>query len=156
MKKFILSFFLFSAISLATQGQETIGTGLAYGSEIENLGMGINAEFDLNEQIDISPSFIFYFKNNNTSMWELNGNINYIFNDSGPTFYGIVGLNITGVKFEGGGAFEDRSDSELGFNLGIGASFAQTGSVIPFAEAKYVLSDFDQLSLFGGVRFPLN
>lgn len=154
MKKLIFSTFFALTILFTTQAQETIGAGLAYGSEIENLGIGVNAEFNLNEQIDISPSFIYYFKNNNFSMWELNGNINYVFSNSGPTFYGIAGLNITGVKFDGGGVFQDSSDSELGLNLGVGASFAQTGSVIPFAEAKYVLSNFDQLSLFGGVRFP--
>lgn len=153
MKKLIFTLLLTGAVVITSQAQETIGAGLAYGSEIENLGIGINAEFDLNEQIDISPSFIYYFKNNNVSMWELNGNINYIFSDSGPTFYGIAGLNITGIKVDAG-VFGDRSDSEVGLNLGVGASFAQSGSVIPFAEAKYVLSNFDQLSILGGVRFP--
>ena len=154
MKKFILVLSVLSALSFTATAQKTIGAGLAYGSEIENLGIGVNAEFDLNDQIDISPSFIYYFKNNNVSMWELNGNINYVFSNSGPTFYGIAGLNITGIKIDGGGFFADRSDSELGLNLGVGATFAQSGSVIPFAEAKYVLSNYDQLSLFGGVRFP--
>lgn len=149
MKKIFLLSIILLSMSLSVSAQETIGAGLAFGSEIESLGIGFNAEFDLNDQIDISPSFIYYFKNNNVSMWELNGNINYIFSSDGPTLYGIAGLNITGIKVENGG-----SDSELGLNLGIGASFAQTGSVIPFAEAKYVLSNFDQLSLFGGVRFP--
>ncbi|WP_420575833.1 outer membrane protein [Ekhidna sp.] len=153
MKKLIFSVLLITVISFSSQAQKTIGAGLAYGSEIENLGIGINAEFDLNDQIDISPSFIYYFKKNNVTLWELNGNINYIFSSSGPTFYGIAGLNITGVKVDAG-VFGDRSDSELGLNLGVGASFAQSGSVIPFAEAKYVLSNYDQLSLFGGVRFP--
>ena len=153
MKKLIFSVLLVIVISFSSQAQKTIGAGLAYGSEIENLGIGVNAEFDLNAQIDISPSFIYYFKKNNVTLWELNGNINYIFSSNGPTFYGIAGLNITGVKVDAG-VFGDRSDSELGLNLGVGASFAQSGSVIPFAEAKYVLSNYDQLSLFGGVRFP--
>lgn len=154
MKNLLLTLSVIVICSASSFSQKTVGAGLAYGSEIENLGIGVNAEFDLNEQIDIAPSFIYYFKKNNFTMWELNGNINYIFSNSGPTFYGIAGLNITGVKFDGGGFFADSSDSELGLNLGIGATFAQSGSVIPFAEAKYVLSNYDQLSLFGGVRFP--
>lgn len=152
MKKFTLSLVFIIAICFASQAQKSIGAGLAYGSEIENLGIGVNAEFELNDQIDIAPSFIYYFKKNNVSWWELNGNINYIFSDNGPTIYGLAGLNITSVKVDFGPF--SASDSELGLNLGIGASFAQTGSVRPFAEAKYTISNFDQLSLFGGVRFP--
>ena len=54
MKKFILVLSVLSALSFTATAQKTIGAGLAYGSEIENLGIGVNAEFDLNDQIDIS------------------------------------------------------------------------------------------------------
>ncbi|MEO9482033.1 MAG: hypothetical protein ABJG47_01220 [Ekhidna sp.] len=153
MKKITLSLLFITALCFASQAQKTIGAGFAYGSEIESLGIGVNAEFDINSDIDISPSFIYYFKKNNVSWWELNGNVNYIFSDNGPTIYGIAGLNITTVKVDVG-PFGNISSSEFGLNLGVGANFAQSGSVRPFAEAKYVLSNFDQLSLFGGVRFP--
>jgi len=154
MKRTLLPLILCSFLTLAAVGQKSIGAGLAFGSEIETLGIGFNAEFDINKEIDISPSFIYYFKNNNVSVWELNGNVNYIFNAEGPIFYGIAGLNITGVKQNRDFPFNDRSDTDLGLNLGVGASFSQVGSVIPFAEIKYVLSNYDQLSIFGGVRVP--
>ena len=155
MKKLILSIILFTVISLASQAQSKVGVGLAYGSEIESAGIGVNGEFAATDVINIAPSFIYYFKKNNVTWWELNGNINYIFSESSATVYGIAGLNITGVKVDAPG-FGSASDSELGLNLGIGANFDAGGSVTPFAEAKYVLGNADQLSLFGGVRFPLN
>lgn len=144
---------LLVAFVSTSQAQKTIGAGLTYGSEIENLGLGVNAEFDINQTIDFSPSILFYFKKNGFSMWEVNGNINYIFSQNGPTIYGIGGINLTTIKVDLG-PFGNVSDTELGLNLGIGASFAEMGSVRPFAEAKYVLGNYDQLSLFGGVRFP--
>lgn len=139
---------------MASQAQSRVGVGLAYGSEIESAGLGVNGEFAATDQINIAPSFIYYFEKNNVSWWEINGNINYIFSENSATIYGIAGLNLTGVKVDTG--FGSASDSELGLNLGIGANFDAGGNLIPFAEAKYVLGNADQLSLFGGVRFPLN
>ncbi|WP_370089783.1 hypothetical protein [Ekhidna sp.] len=154
MRKLILSLILITLISLSTQAQSRVGAGLAYGSQIESAGIGVNGEFAASDQINVAPSFIYYFKKNNVTWWELNGNINYIFSENNATIYGIAGLNLTGFKVDTG--FGSASDSELGLNLGIGANFDAGGSLIPFAEAKYVLGNADQLSLFGGVRFPLN
>ncbi|SNT07185.1 hypothetical protein SAMN05421640_2259 [Ekhidna lutea] len=151
MKKIIFLSFIIIALSFSTNAQSRAGVGLAYGSEIENAGIGFNGEFAASSDINIAPSLIFYFKKNNVSWWEINGNINYIFSENSATIYGIAGLNLTGIKVEG-----IDTNTELGLNLGIGANFDAGGSAIPFAEAKYVLGDFDQLSLFGGVRFPLN
>lgn len=155
MKKLILSFILFAIISFVSQAQSKVGVGLAYGSEVENAGIGVNGEFAASDVINISPSFIYYFKKNNVSFWELNGNINYIFSENSATVYGIAGLNLTGFKIDNPFG-DDVTDSELGLNLGIGANFDAGGNLTPFAEAKYVLGDADQLSLFAGVRFPLN
>jgi len=141
---------LFMAFS--AQSQSRFGVGLAYGSEIESIGIGANAEFNAGGRINIAPSFIYYFENNNTTWWEANGNINYVFSQSSATVYGIAGLNLTGVSVDLG-PLGDASDTELGVNIGIGSNFNTGGSVTPFAEAKYVLGNADQLSLFGGVRF---
>ncbi|WP_420318096.1 outer membrane protein [Ekhidna sp.] len=157
MKKLIFTLLLVTVISLASNAQSRVGVGLAYGAEIESAGIGVNGEFAASSQINIAPSFIYYFKKDNVTWWELNGNINYIFSENSATIYGIAGLNLTGVSVDlsdfGGGK---QSDSELGLNIGIGANFDTGGSLMPFAEAKYVLGNADQLSLFGGVRFPLN
>ncbi|MEQ9006694.1 MAG: hypothetical protein RLP12_02345, partial [Ekhidna sp.] len=107
MKKLILSIILFTVISLASQAQSKVGVGLAYGSEIESAGIGVNGEFAATDVINIAPSFIYYFKKNNVTWWELNGNINYIFSESNATVYGIAGLNITGVKVDAPGFGSD-------------------------------------------------
>lgn len=155
MKKQLLIFTFFIGIAFGVSAQTSVGAGLAFGSEIESAGIGFNALFNASDVIDISPSFIYYFPNNNVTWWELNGNVNYIFSEGDATFYGIAGLNITGVKVDLG-PFGHQSDSELGLNLGVGGNFDIGSNLTPFAEAKYVVGNADQLSLFAGVRFPLN
>ncbi|MFN0217073.1 MAG: hypothetical protein ACKVT2_22680 [Saprospiraceae bacterium] len=67
---------MFAAQSVCAQ---KIGGFLAYGSEIESLGIGVNAEFDVAQKLTISPSFVFYFPNDDVTWLELNGNLNYYF-----------------------------------------------------------------------------
>ncbi len=158
MKKttILLAFTLALLLSVSTTfAQSRVGGGLAYGTEVESLGIGINGEFSATDKINIAPSFIYYFGDDNVSWWEVNGNINYIFSESSATVYGITGLNLTGITVDLG-PFGDASDTEVGLNIGIGSNFDTGGSIMPFAEAKYVLGNADQLSLFGGVRFTLN
>jgi outer membrane protein X len=111
--------------------------------------------------VGISPNLLFYFPKKNgpykTSFWELNGNVNYYFlNDQPVSVYGLAGLNITNVKvkYDAFGSDYSNSDSEFGLNLGLGANF-HVGNILPFAELKYTISDFDQLVFMMGVKFPL-
>ena len=65
--------------------------------------------------------------------------------------YGIGGLNITTLELIGA----DDSETELGVNLGIGGEY-HLENLSLFGELKYVASDFDQVVLGAGVRFPIN
>ncbi|EAR17097.1 hypothetical protein [Robiginitalea biformata] len=93
MKKFVL---LIGAILLANLGsaqEDTrIGGFLAYGTEVESLGIGANAEFPIATNLVISPSLIYYFPREEEGIdinwFEANGNVNYYFLDSdGIGFY---------------------------------------------------------------------
>lgn len=50
----------FSFLSVNAQEDTRLGAMLAYGTEIENIGIGANAEFPIMENLTISPSFIYY------------------------------------------------------------------------------------------------
>lgn len=164
MKKIVL---LIGAILVANLGQAQedtrIGGFLAYGTEVESLGIGANAEFPIATNLVISPSLIYYFPREEEGIdinwFEANGNVNYYFLDSdGIGFYGLAGLNYTSVKVSGDSGFGGDisvSDGRLGLNLGAGANFIIGGSVIPFAELKYVIIDEGQLVLMGGVKFNI-
>lgn len=150
----------------SAQDDTRLGAFVAYGTEIENVGIGVNAEFPVLENMTISPGFLYYLPKDESGLslnwWELNANLNYYFvSGEGLGFYGIGGLNYSSVKmeFDGdpgfGSSSLETSDGRFGLNLGAGANFNIGSSIIPFVEAKYVIIDGSQLVLGGGIKFSL-
>ena len=148
------------------QTETKIGGLIAYGTEIENIGIGANAEFPIIDKLTISPSFIYYLPKDEAGIkinwFEVNANANYYFLDKDTIgVYGIAGLNYSSVKVN----YEDNdfgflgdfsaSDGRFGLNLGGGANFNLGGSITPFTEIKYVLIDEGQLVIAGGIKFNL-
>lgn len=157
--------FLVPFISYA-QDQTKLGGHLAYGTEIENIGIGVNAEFPIADQLTIAPSFTYFLPKDEYGVkvewFEVNGNVNYYFVDeSGVSVYGLGGLNYSSVKVSYDnstvlGAFgESASDGRFGLNLGAGANFEIGSSILPFAELKYVIMDGGQLVIAAGVKFNI-
>ncbi|MCK0159982.1 outer membrane protein [Allomuricauda sp. F6463D] len=149
------------------QSETKLGALLAYGTEIESIGIGANAEFPIAEKLTISPALIYYFPKDEAGVsinwFEVNANANYYFlTDGNVDVYGIAGLNYSSVKVDYddsafGGFLDDysASDGRFGLNLGAGANFNTGGSITPFAELKYVIIDGGQLVIAGGVKFRI-
>lgn len=162
MKKVIL-LIVFTTVCFASSfAQARLGGFLGYGSEIEQWGIGINAEFFLNEKVAIAPNLLFYFpeKRNDIkySYWELNGNFHYyLLEEDAISLYGLAGLNLISfqVKSDLPGFDNEETESELGLNLGLGVNFNFGGNVLPFTELKYVAGDADQAVIMLGVKFPI-
>ncbi len=167
MKKIIstLCFACFTTFAASAQQDMRLGGFLAFGSEIESAGIGINAEFPIFEKLTLAPSLIYYFPKDQayvkTTLFEINGNANYYFMDHETFgFYGLAGINYTNVKvkvddfgFGFGGA--SSSEGKVGLNIGGGTNFNLGKNWMPFAELKYVVSDYDQLVLLAGVKINL-
>jgi len=164
----VLLFFAFMPNTANAQSKDfSLGAKLAYGTEIENIGIGINAEFPIMEKLTISPSFIYYLPKDETfvkiNWFEVNANANYYFvQDEEFDFYGLAGLNYTNVSVKYDGPYAglilgntSDSDGRLGLNLGGGANWNLGGSITPFAEVKYVIIDGGQLVLAAGIRFKI-
>jgi len=137
---------------------------LIYGTNINSLGVGAIAEFPITEKMIISPSFSYYFPKDEVvvkiSAFEFNGNLNYmLLQENTIHLYAIGGLNFTqknvkrDLSIVGGPSLPDVNDGSVGLNLGGGVNFELGNSFLPFAEIKYVISDFDRLVLAGGVKF---
>ena len=159
-----------SVVAQNSKGSENFSIGglLAYGTEIENLGIGVNAEFAITENLRISPSFIYYLPKDHgiikTNWFELNANANYYFiQDDKFDFFGLGGLNYSNVsvkyngpKFAGVPGNMSASDGRFGLNLGAGANMhLSNDNITPFAELKYVIIDGGQLVIAAGVRFKI-
>ncbi|MDR7128964.1 outer membrane protein X [Algoriphagus sp. 4150] len=167
MKKLLIVFVitLIAGIDqVSAQDSKRIGGQLIYGTNINSLGVGAIAEFPIAEKMIISPSFSFYFPKDETivktSAFEINGNLNYMLLQEGAIhLYGLGGLNYTQMKVKtdlsiiGGTSDFSVSEGRIGLNLGAGVNFDLGKNLLPFAEIKYVLSDFDRLVLAGGIKF---
>lgn len=159
-KQLVVWITLLFSVAVSANAQSRVGAFLAYGSEVENLGIGVNGEFYFNDQITLVPSFIFYMTDDtpaiNSTIWEmnLNGQV-YFASEQTALIYGFAGLNYTHLKYKFKLTDTTSRDGELGINVGIGADFDIDSAILPFAQVKYVISDFDQLVISGGVRFKL-
>lgn len=158
---------LFSNSAQAQDIDTRIGVLLAYGTEIENLGIGANAEFGIADNLSISPSLIYYLPKSHglikTNWIEANANANYYFlSDDKFDVYGLAGLNYSSIKVKYDGSIQgiDRnisnSDGRFGLNLGAGANMhLSNDNIMPFAELKYVIIDGGQLVIAAGVKFRI-
>jgi len=154
--------------------QNSIGVGLTFGSEIENVGFTVNGEIFVMDELAIAPDFIYYLGKTNTlvllgtttelkqTLWELNANIHYFFLQGPVDVYGLTGLNYSNVAAEASiqvpgfpPSTSDTSNGDIGINLGGGANFKLKANITPFAELKFVVISTDQLVLSGGVRIGL-
>lgn len=148
--------FIVCMIASYDSNAQKIGVMLGYGTEVEQLGLGVNGEFNINSKVSISPSFVYWFPNDPLKFWEFNANVNYYFTKAGSAdFYGLAGINLFTVKYDGSVNIEDDSSSEVGLNLGAGVNFNIGKSWEPFTEVKFVIGDADQLGLFFGAKFKL-
>lgn len=166
----ILALFVLALNYSSVRGQSmTAGGGLVFGTDISQLGFTLNGQYFINDALAISPSFIFYlpdktevsffgFSSSTTSsLWEFNADVNYYFLDSSVRLYGIGGLNLSFWSFKSEGTnfpTTKVTDTNVGLNLGIGSDFKTSGAIIPFAALKFTVSDYQQLVIMGGVRFP--
>lgn len=139
-------------------GPTKLGVGVLYGSEVETVGIQANATFRVSERVAIAPDVSIFFPDDEDtpvfidSWWAVNLNGHFML-DTDPDYhiYGLGGLNVTTIEFEG----SDDSESELGLNLGLGGEYHLDGFSL-FSELKYIVSDLDQVVLGIGARFPLN
>lgn len=149
--------------TVKAQDETRLGAFLAYGTEIENIGIGANAQFPIAEKLTISPSFIYYLPKEefgiDVEWFEFNANANYyLVEDESLDVYAIGGLNYSSVKVSfdeplfGDGS---SSDGRFGLNLGAGINLNVGSSIIPFAEIKYVIIDGAQLVAAAGIKFNL-
>lgn len=162
MKKVKMFFVLTVAVlTHSASAQTSVGGFLGYGSGIGQAGIGINAEFNLDDKWSISPGLLFYFPESNPnfrfSWMELNFNAHYYFYNEGVVgVYGLGGMNFARSHVrEKFGSERYYTNGEVGLNMGIGSSFDVGKKFKPFAEMKFVLGTADQLALFFGLKYSL-
>ena len=147
-------------VAQAEKGAIRVGGGLAFGTEIESLGIQARGDYALTNNILLAPDLIYYFGSSGFDWFDINFNGNYLFEVSNPDIvpYVLAGLNFAIISVDYDipilGELSDSS-TEVGLNIGGGCDFL-VGTLIVFGELRYNISNADQLMIAGGVKFPIN
>lgn len=159
--RYSLFVLLFAGFGLTASAQLSLGGGLAYNLEAEELGINVRGVYGFTETWRGQAGFIFYLADENVNYSEINLNANYVLSgDPGGTLlYALAGLNFTRFGFDGGSFgginFPSSSATETGLNLGAGINLGLADNISLFGEAKYIISDFDGLGLIAGILYNL-
>ena len=157
MKKLLSTLLILTVAALCTlpaRAQTALGVVAQYGLDIEEFQLGgeFHIPFRPTEGFSFVPNIEFYLRDDPTII-VINADVHYAFGSQYSRSlmpYVGLGLAVTRVSNDG------RSDSEAGLNLIGGANFRTRGRSVPFFQIEFRAGDpFDDLSIGGGVRFPL-
>jgi hypothetical protein len=146
---FVLVLFSFSGLKAQISG----GLGLVYGSNINNIGITLNGNYEFNEQWSAAPTFTYFFKKDYISWSALDLDVNYQFSglDNVGKLYAIGGLNMTFYKWDydlGVIGYDGTvTGSEVGLNLGIGLSVPVSEKMLVAPEIKYTVGGANYLRI---------
>ena len=157
----------FAMVSAFASAQFAVGVHTLYGTDVANLGIGVRARYDINDQFRADGNFNYYFKKNNLEFWDLNANLHYLFNITDKfTAYplgglGYVNTKVTYTSYEGIDKYGkpitaevSTSDGRLGVNLGGGVDFALTDDLYLNGEVKYqIVSGYNQAVMSAGIVY---
>ena len=151
---------LFSLFSFLLKAQDfSLGGGLGYGTQINNVGLNFRGDVKFDHQWSITPHFNYFFNKTEgvvTNKWNaLNIDGHYFFElDQLWTFYPLFGINFSTVSEKVNDI--TFSNSNVGINLGIGLEYNFDRRLSGFGEIKYVLSEADQLVISLGLLYQIN
>ena len=142
----------------AQAGDKALGAQLVFGSETNNIGLGVKGQYYFTDQLRGEASVDYFFKNKGVSMWDINANVHYLFDVANKVkVYPLVGLGYTNwsYKYEFPGLpVVEGSDGRLAVNLGGGAEYELTKDLSVNAELKYqIINNYNQLVLGVGVAY---
>ncbi|MBN2820747.1 MAG: outer membrane beta-barrel protein [Bacteroidales bacterium] len=165
--KSLLAIALFFIISEAG-AQISVGPGVVFGTDINNVGFSANGKYEFNEKWSAAPSFTYFLKKNYTNWSALDLDANYQITEleNIGSLYAIGGLNLTFWKvkydydFDLGeyGSYGDSgsvSGSEAGVNLGIGLNVPMGEKLALAPELRYTLGGANYLRFGVKVMFAL-
>lgn len=134
----------------------SIGAGVAYGLDIEEIGIQLNGQYTLNDKMRVGADFIYWLTNDDFGDYtalEVNTSLQYLlYNNNNLIFYGLGSLGVHYVSY----SFLSASvtDTELGLGLGAGLEY-NIGGIKLYTEPRIYLSGLDQFQISAGVRLPI-
>ncbi len=153
-------------LGLQMQAQIAIGGGLGYNEKISGPGITAKAEFNITDEITVSPGITYFFGNNlygfNQNTLAVDANAHYFFPilENKLKIYPLLGVNYSNYK-SGASYYSyyyetyEVSDSAFGVNIGAGGRWQFSEKLSVYLEPKYVVSDYEQVIVNAGILFQL-
>lgn len=160
MQKRLLSFFLITTgLLIAAPAQAQIGIGIKalYGLDSEEAQLGGELHLPIGAVTGLTfvPTLEVYLMDN-PSVLSVNANFHYAPPVGGSSAVRpYFGLGIGAIRISQDVGRRTISDTESAFNILGGVNFRTSSSLTPFAQIQYRASDFDDISIGGGLRFVL-
>lgn len=150
-------------VSSSAMAQLSVGGGLGFGTDVEELSAFLRGEYQFAEQWRGAATLNFFFLEDipgiDVGWTTFNLDAHYILSDNGSfQLYGIGGLNIAFIKVGidlGAFGSVNETTTEIGLNLGGGARLLVSERFAPFAELKYIIGNGSQLVIFLGAVYIL-
>lgn len=142
----------------AQAGDKALGAQLVFGSETNNIGLGVKGQYYFTDQLRGEASVDYFFKNKGVSMWDINANVHYLFDVADKVkVYPLAGLGYTNWSYKleyDNVTLAKGTDGRLAVNLGGGAEYELTKDLSVNAELKYqIINNYNQLVLGVGVAY---
>jgi len=164
LKKIALVITLIVSIS-TINAQVSVGIGVGYNEGIDAPGLLVKGEFEIMENILISPS-VSYFNGstisgykNNLLAFDVNGQYIIEIMADELKVYPLSGLNYSsykhGFRQNNNLSLTGNTGNALGLNVGGGGRWYFSDQMSVFAELKYTISNLSQVVLGGGILFEL-
>lgn len=170
MKTLFKTLFVFLLFFVVTEShaQISVGGGLWYGTDINNVGFSINGKYQINEKIAATPAFTYFLKKDylTLSTLDLNGTYNITEFENVGSLYGIGGLGLTflGVDFDNSvlgewaeafGGSSNSNTTEFGVNVGAGFNIGINEKLSVSPEAMYTFGGVSYLRIGAKIMFAL-
>lgn len=156
MKKYIFMAILAVATvfgAYAESGDISVGAEFAYASKHSMAGLGAQVQIEPITNWRFAPEFIYYFKNDDISAYNVNVNVHYVIPTSSTfAIYPLVGFTFASYKYDG--IIADETVNRCGANVGLGAQYQIKERLHFFTEERFqILKNFNQSVTCLGLKY---
>ncbi len=135
----------------AEQGDMSVGMQFSYASKNSMIGLGLNYEIEVYQNLRLAPEFIYYFENKDLSDFNVNLNLQYLIRTSSSfAIYPMAGFSYVNFKEH----VTNTSESRYGANVGIGAEYTITPRFKFYTEQRFhIIKHYNESVTCLGLRY---
>ena len=137
----------------AEQGDVSAAAQFVYASKHSMAGLGLQVQYEPIAKFRLAPEFIYFFKDDGLSAYNVNMNLHYIIPTSNTVaIYPLVGFSFG--HYMADALVGTVSDDHCGANVGLGAQYRIQDKLYFFTEERFqIMKDFNQSVTVLGLKY---